>query len=113
MISMYKIGIMGDHDTVMLFQTVGIETFPVVDENDARRTFMQLAKGNYGVIFITEPVAIQMMDLIDEYEEAITPSVILIPTSQGSLGIGKKRINQSVEKAIGINILQSGEADKN
>jgi len=60
---------------------------------------------------MTEEMAAPMMDLIKEYDEAITPSIILIPTSKGSLGLGLERINQSVEKAIGMNIL-AGEATK-
>lgn len=110
---MYKIGIMGDHDTVMVFKSIGIDTYPVTEEKEARLTLVKLVRDNYGVIFITEPVAANMMDLIDEYEEALVPSIILIPTSEGSLGIGMKRINDSVEKAIGVNILVGGEADRN
>ena len=32
-------------------------------------------------------------------------AVILIPSNQGSLNIGLKRISDSVEKAVGVNIL--------
>ncbi len=113
MIYMYKIGIMGDKDTIMVFKTLGVDTFPVEDEKESRSLLRRLARDNYGIIYITEPLAEKIMDLISEYEDSMTPAIILIPTNQGSLGIGIKHINDSVEKAIGVNILLGEEADKN
>jgi len=108
---MYKIGILGDRDTVMVFGAIGVDTYSAANEKEARATLKRLAESDYGVLFVTEEMAAPMMDLIKEYDEAITPSIILIPTSKGSLGLGLERINQSVEKAIGMNIL-AGEATK-
>ena len=41
---------------------------------------------------------------IERYNREVLPAVILIPNNQGSLGIGLKKIDEYVEKAIGSNI---------
>ena len=46
-----------------------------------------------------------MSDTIRRYDALLTPAIILIPNHSGSLGIGKKRIQDNVEKAVGQNIL--------
>ncbi|MFY9563785.1 MAG: V-type ATP synthase subunit F, partial [Limnochordia bacterium] len=42
---------------------------------------------------------------IDRYKDSMTPAVILIPSNQGSLGIGMRNLKKSVERAIGADIL--------
>ncbi|MDU3724015.1 MAG: V-type ATP synthase subunit F, partial [Clostridium celatum] len=42
---------------------------------------------------------------IERYNKQMLPAVILIPSNQGTLNIGSKRISDSVEKAVGVNIL--------
>ncbi|SKA78871.1 V/A-type H+-transporting ATPase subunit F [Clostridium sp. USBA 49] len=105
MIVMYKVGIVGDKDSVLAFKAIGIEVFPVDNVEDARKTVDTLAYNNYGVIFITEQFAEKLEETIERYSKSITPSIILIPGSQGSLGIGLNKIKDNVQKAVGINIL--------
>ncbi|WP_078681986.1 MULTISPECIES: V-type ATP synthase subunit F [Clostridium] len=102
---MYKVGIVGDKDSVLAFKAIGIEVFPVDNVEDARKTVDTLAYNNYGVIFITEQFAEKLEETIERYSKSITPSIILIPGSQGSLGIGLNKIKDNVQKAVGINIL--------
>jgi len=104
-IVMYKVGIVGDKDSVLAFKAIGIEVFPVDNVEDARKTVDTLAYNNYGVIFITEQFAEKLEETIERYSKSITPSIILIPGSQGSLGIGLNKIKDNVQKAVGINIL--------
>lgn len=105
MIVMYKVGIVGDKDSVLAFKAIGIEVFPVDNVEDARKAVDTLAYNNYGVIFITEQFAEKLEETIERYSKSITPSIILIPGSQGSLGIGLNKIKDNVQKAVGINIL--------
>ena len=39
------------------------------------------------------------------FDPMATPAVILIPGKEGSLGIGMSKVSESVERAIGANIL--------
>lgn len=102
---MYKVAIVGDKDSVLAFKAIGIEVFEINTKEEARRTVDKLANSNYGVIYITEQIASEIEETINRYVKSITPTIVLIPSSQGSLGIGKKKISENVQKAIGMNIL--------
>lgn len=102
---MHKVAIVGDRDSIFIFKALGLEIFPCNDGEEARKTIDKLAMSNYSIIFVTENIANKIMDTIDRYQKKYTPAVVLIPSSQGSLGIGIKKINDNVEKAVGVNIL--------
>lgn len=105
MIYMYKIGVIGDKDSILPFKALGIDVFPVIGPEEARKTLDTLAKSKYGVVFITEQTAQLIPESIERYNREPVPAVILIPSNQGSLHIGLNRINENVEKAVGSNIL--------
>ncbi|ADL08761.1 V-type ATP synthase subunit F [Thermosediminibacter oceani] len=102
---MYKIGVIGDHDTVLSFKSTGIETFPAVDEKEAADRLMKLVRENYAVIFITEQLAEKVRERIDLYRDKMLPIITLIPSNRGTLGIGISDVRKSVEKAIGVDII--------
>jgi len=100
-----KIGVVGDKDSVLAFKALGIDVFPVVENDEARKVVDKLAMNDYAVIFVTEQVAQGIPETIERYTREMLPAVILIPSNQGTLNIGMKRINDNVEKAVGVNIL--------
>lgn len=100
-----KIGVVGDKDSVLAFKALGIDVFPVVEADEARRIVDNCAKNDYAVIFVTEQIAQKIEETIIRYNEELLPAIILIPSNQGSLNIGLKKISDSAEKAIGVNIL--------
>lgn len=102
---MYKVAIIGDKDSILAFKAIGIEVFETDNSEHAKKLIDRLSKDNYGVIYITEQTASQIEETINRYTKMITPIIVLIPSSQGSLGIGKKKIGDNVQKAIGMNIL--------
>ena len=102
---MYKIAVMGDRDSVLGFQALGMDVFPMEDRIQARQTLRRLAKEDYAIIYMTEQLARELTTDIDQYKDDLTPAVILIPGRQGSLGIGADALQQAVERAVGANIL--------
>lgn len=100
-----KIGVVGDKDSVLAFKALGIDVFPVVSNDESRKTVDKLAMDNYAVIFVTEQVAEGIQGTIERYTRAMLPAIILIPSNQGTLNIGMQRISDNVEKAVGVNIL--------
>ena len=100
-----KIGVVGDKDSVLAFKALGIDVFPVLGPEEARKTIDRLAMNDYAVIFVTEQVAKDVEETIDRYNRETLPAVILIPSNQGTLNIGMQRISDNVEKAVGVNIL--------
>ena len=106
MIVMYKkIGVVGDKDSVLAFKALGVDVAPVVGADESRIAVYKMAMNDYAVIFVTEHVAVTIEETIERYNNQLLPAVILIPSNQGTLNIGSKRISESVEKAVGMNIL--------
>lgn len=102
---MHKIGVVGDKDSVLAFKALGIDVYPAAEPEEARKIIDNLARENYGVIFLTEQLAANIEDTIERYNKVPVPAIILIPSNQGTLNIGKQRISKNVEKAVGVNIL--------
>jgi V/A-type H+-transporting ATPase subunit F len=100
-----KIGVVGDKDSVLAFKALGIDVFSVAGNDEARKTIDKLAMNDYAVIFVTEQVAVGITETIERYTRQMLPAIILIPSNQGTLNIGMKRISDNVEKAVGVNIL--------
>lgn len=102
---MYKIAVIGDYESIYGFAALGIETYPVTLPETARKTLRNLAKSNYGAIYITEVLAQMIDDEIELYKEQVTPAIILIPGTYGNTGQGVAGVKRSVEQAVGSDIL--------
>lgn len=101
----YKIGIIGNKDAILPFRIIGFDIYPIFTAEEAKLTLNDLAEKNYGIIFITEDFAKEIPETIKQYDSQVTPAIILLPTHKENLGIGLQRIQENVEKAVGINIL--------
>ena len=86
---MYKIAVIGDYDSIYGFATLGLSICPVKTREDARKKLKQLADGQYGIIYITEAVAAQIEEEIEQYRENTLPAIIQIPGVSGNTGAGK------------------------
>ncbi len=102
---MSKIAVIGDKDSILGFKVVGVTVFPVTEPEQAARLVHKLAKEDYAVLFITEPVIAEIKETVDRYRAMAYPAIIPIPNNRGSLGLGMKGIRDSMEKAIGVDIL--------
>lgn len=103
--SMPKIAVIGDRDSILGFKAVGVTTFPVTGPEEVTRALRQVVGSEYGVVFITEQAAATAAEAVQEVVQKNTPILIPIPSSQGSLGLGMSQIRRSVEKAVGADIL--------
>ena len=110
--SMYKIAVVGNKDTVLAFKSLGVDIFPVMSDKQASFTLTKLAKENYAVIFVTEQVAKEIPEKIAQLRDEMLPSITLIPSNRGTLGIGIGEVKKSVEKAIGADILFGSEGEE-
>ena len=90
---MYKIAVLGDRESVLGFKTLGLDVYRLARD------------GETAIIYLTEQFAEQMQDEVKKYKDMVTPAIILIPGKSGSLGIGMKNITDSVERAVGADIL--------
>lgn len=106
---MYKIAVIGDYDSIYGFATLGLSVCPVRSREEARDKLRQLAAGKYGIIYITEAVAAELTEVIEEYKEQTLPAIIQIPGVSGNTGAGVEGVKKTVEQAVGSDILFSQE----
>lgn len=102
---MYKIGVIGDKDSVLGFMAVGFTVFVADDAPSAASALRAAAREGYAAVFITEEVAKLIPDEIDRYRSTPLPAVTLIPGKSGSEGLGFANLKKSVECAVGVDIL--------
>lgn len=101
----YRIAVIGDWESVMGFRALGLDTYSVTSPEEAKEMIQRLAKENCAVIYLTEQLAAKLGDVIQKYKDELKPAIILIPGREGSLGIGKTAIQNSIERAVGADIL--------
>lgn len=106
---MYKIAVMGEPDSIYGFATLGLDTFPFDNPEEAGRQLRQMAESDYAVIYITEGLAESLRTEIDRYREQLLPAIILLPGVSGNTGEGIRMVKKSVEQAVGSDILFGGE----
>lgn len=106
---MYKIGVIGDRDSVLGFKALGLDVFPCHQGEEAKKTLNQLAKDQYAIIYITEDLAAELTKDIDKYKDSRLPAIIPIPNKSGASGTGMDSVRKSVERAVGADILFGGE----
>ena len=102
---MYRIGVIGDRDSVLGFQALGLEVCPANSAEDARQALHRMAKEGFAILYLTEQLAAQLGPELARYQSEITPTIILIPGKEGSLGIGMANVKTAVERAVGADIL--------
>ncbi len=103
--SMYKMAVIGDKDSILGFKSLGVATYPVTGEEEVPRVLNRVTREKYAVVCITENAAQQVTAQLEELNKKMLPAVLLIPNNQGTLGLGMEQIRKNAEKAIGPDIL--------
>ncbi len=102
---MYKIAAMGDRDSIYGFSSIGLDIFPEDMMENPVLTLHNLVDSGYAVIYMTEKLAVQLESELERYRDRQLPVIVPIPGITGNHGMGMKAISQSVEKAVGSDIL--------
>lgn len=103
---MYKIGIIGDRDSVLGFMALGFAVHEARDAAEAGTILHKLAHDeSYAILFIVENYAMQLEAEIAKYKNNPLPAIIAIPGKNGSTGYGMNNIRSAVERAVGADIL--------
>ena len=110
---MYKIALMGNNDSIIGFKLFGISLFPVTDKEKAKEILNKLVKEKYAIIFITEEIASQIIEQIEELQKISLVSFTIIPNKLEKRNMGIELLKKNVEKAIGTDILFRKERDNN
>ncbi|MGI6037002.1 MAG: V-type ATP synthase subunit F [Limnochordia bacterium] len=110
--SMHKMAVIGDHDSILGFKALGLEVFPVADGEEGAQVLRRIGKRDYAVIFITENVGAEMLPVVQEFADDPLPAILYIPNNQGSTGMGLEKIRRIVERAVGADILSGKEGSQ-
>ena len=102
---MYKIGVLGDYDSICAFAALGLDTAAVENVKQAEERLKDMAASGYGIIYITEQYFKELEAVLESYREAVTPAIMPIPCVKGFYGVGKMRMKKFVEQAVGSDII--------
>lgn len=102
-----KIAVIGDRGSVQGFKAVGFDVFEAEKDASIAELVNDLAKSEYGIIFVTEELIAVNMDVVEKYKDDMLPAIISIPGRNGSLGIGMANIHKNVERAVGADIFNN------
>ena len=103
---MAKVAVLGDTESIKGFAAVGLIIFPCDDPGEAVPLFRRLvAGGDYDVLFVTEELTVPLEREIKKLEDTMLPAVIPIPGVKGNNGTGIRRLRDSVERAVGSDII--------
>ena len=104
---MYRIAAIGGSDTVIGFKALGLDTFPVSDE-EASAAFKQIFQAEtenpYAIVYVEETWAEGLSNAISKFRSDPELAIILIPGRGGSRGLGLQALKDAVEKAVGSDI---------
>ena len=84
---MYKIGIIGERDSVLGFMALGFSVHEAENADRAEQVLRDLVKsGDYAVIFLVEHYAIALEEELARYKDMSLPAITVIPGQSGSTG---------------------------
>jgi len=112
-----KIAAFGEEDIMLIFKAAGIDVFPqsvdIREIDEAEKKFRQLVDSNYGIIFVTETVALKLDNLIREFSEKFQPSVVVIPGPGERKNYAVNNLRRIIIKAVGADIMTDKENRSN
>ena len=101
-----KLAIIGLHNVILGFKGLGMDTFSITRPRQALDTLKNLiAKKEHAIVFITEDIAQDISEELEELSRITFPAIIAIPSHKGSFGVGLNRLRKIVEQAVGSDIL--------
>ena len=107
---MYKIGMIGERDSVLGFLALGFSVHEAATVEEAATVLRSLVKSEeYAVIFLVEHYALQMQEELARYKDMPLPAITVIPGQSGTTGYGMASIKNAVERAVGADILFNGD----
>ena len=107
---MYKIGIIGERDSVLGFMALGFSVHEAESVTEAERILRSLVRSEeYAVIYLVEHYAQALEEELAKYKDMPLPAITTIPGKAGSRGYGLDNIKKAVERAVGADILFKNE----
>lgn len=104
-----RIAVMGDATSVAGFRPLGFAVLVLERPEDARERWPEVLAGQYGAVFVTEPVYAAIGDLVAETADEPVPAVTVIPAAGSAGGVGAAKLDRAIERALGTSVPQREE----
>ncbi|MDQ7778441.1 MAG: V-type ATP synthase subunit F [Planctomycetota bacterium] len=101
---MSNIAVVGDRDTVLCFKAIGVDVFPA-GAADVRAVLDTVVRNKYSIVFLTENLSVHVKEELNDLRFRTLPSVVLIPSMEGSMGLALGGIREAVKKAVGSDLM--------
>lgn len=104
-----EIALIGDRDTVYGFRLAGIRKTFLMEETsrDIRETLKGLFSDNIGIILLTEKVADEIGNILEEanrFRKGIMPIILEIPDGSGPLPEKIDPMRELIKRTVGFEI---------
>ncbi len=104
-----KMAALGEKDIMLIFKAVGVDVYPLrgdfKETDEAEKKLGQIIDNDYGIIFITETVALKLDHLIKNYADKFQPSIVVIPGLGERNNYAVKSLRKVIIKAVGADIM--------
>ena len=104
-----NIAVIGDSGSIIGFKALGFKTVCVTGKREVEEAVDSLVKDNCFVILITEHALTGAESVLNKYKDDKIPAIIPIPGRFGNTGIGRRNLDNYVERALGSDILGTQE----
>lgn len=96
----------GERSFILGFKGVGFEIVPAEDAAALTRELVQLARAaDVGLVLVTESMAAEAPEAIQEFRQVSSTILTTIPTHKGSQHVSFQEMRKAVEKSIGVDML--------
>ena len=101
----YEICVIGTEALLFPFLQFGFTTYTPPSEDALRGYLQEVIDKNYGIIYIEDSYCFMVRDILDKYQDSLTPIFVPIGENEGGKSFSGQRAREMMEKAIGINII--------
>ncbi len=98
------IAVIGEQAIVKVFQAIGYDCFYDTEPEDVIARCQALERDGYKIILILEKTAAQIGKYLDSRAGIAYPIIMPIPDTVTHENYGMQRLNQNMEKAMGIKV---------
>jgi len=103
---MFKIAAIADKESALPFLGGGVETIICEESTKIEKILRDLVKKDYGIIFITESLAAENLEIIEKIDEekALPLITVISDFVQRSTAVSEKRLERLIRKAVGMEL---------
>jgi len=103
---MFRAIAVGEKHLIMGFKAVGFEIIDLDDSSKLMETLIDISSDpDTGLVFVTESMAEDNLEAIEEFHNRSSAVITLIPTHEGSKHTSFLMMAKAIERSIGIDVL--------